>query len=297
MTTPIGTPRDPAKRPDIDQAAAIANPSVAKESTSPSVAFVKPVVVQVNENIFGHYENHDWMRDFKPEMAATPITTPTAAPVLTVVPTAAPTTTATAAATTAAPNTTVSLKPSLPPIAEKGSVVATAETKSYVGDYEEAFARPTPTYTTHEVASRPSINGPLSIRVRIGNIPTDLPPDENWFPMVLDVIHRYTIQKPYACDPTQLLDVGDAIVYRPIHNVTHSTRQVRLQWALLDCLRIHGSDRVKELLETMISTERILLGLASFCLRIGRVDETGTQSPFPDSNGRKVRSAQIFSLY
>ncbi|MFM7523707.1 MAG: SidE phosphodiesterase domain-containing protein, partial [Betaproteobacteria bacterium] len=87
------------------------------------------------------------------------------------------------------------------------------------------------------------------------------------------------------------------MVYRPIHNVTHSTRQVRLQRALLDCLRIHGGDRVKELLEAMSSTERILLGLASFCLRIGRVDETGTQSPFPDSNGRKVRSAQIFSLY
>jgi len=297
MTTPIGTPRDPAKCPDIDQAAATANPSAAKETTPPSAASVKPVVVQLNENIFGHYEKHDWMRDFKPEVPATPIASPTAAPVLTVVPTAAPTTTATPAATTVIPNTTVSLKPSLPPTAEKGSVVATAENKSDDGDYEEAFARPTPTYTTHLVASRPSMNGPIPIKVRIGQLPTDLPPDENWFPMVLDVIHRYTIQKPYACDPTQLLDVGDAIVYRPIHNVTHSTRQVRLQWALLACLLIHGSDRARELLEAMSSTERILLALASFCLRIGRVDETGTQSPCPDSNGRKVRSAQIFSLY
>lgn len=192
---------------------------------------------------------------------------------------------------------TVSLKPSLPPIAEKGSLVATKETKSDVGDYEEAFARPSPSYTVHQVASRPSINGPLSIRVRIGKLPTDLPPDENWFPMVLDVINRYTIQKPYACDTTQMLDVGDAVVFRPVHNVTHSTRQVRLQRALLDCLRIHGSRRVKELLGTISSTERILLELASFCLRVGRVDETPTHTPFPDSEGRKLRSAQIFSLY
>jgi len=297
MTTPVGTPRDPVKHPDIDQAADPANTPAAKGSKPSPAASVKPVVVQVNENIFKHYGEHDWVREFKPEVAATPIATPTAAPVLIVVPTAAPTTTATPAAITTTPNMTVSLKPSLPPIAEKGSLVATKETKSDVGDYEEAFARPTPTYTTHEVASRPSINGPLPIRVRIGKLPTDLPPDENWFPMVLDVIHRYTIQKPYACDPTQMLDVGDAVVYRPIHNVTHSTRQVRLQWALLDCLRIHGSDRVKNLLETMSSTEKILLGLASFCLRVGRVDETSSETKFPDSNGRKLRSAQIFSLY
>ena len=291
MTTPVGTPRDPVKHADIDQAADPANTQAAKGSKPSSAATVKPVVIQLNENFFEHYGKHDWMRDFKPEVPATPIATLTAAPVLKAVPAAAPTTTAIPSATT------ISLKPSSQPAAEKAGVATTARAKSDVGDYEEAFARPSPSYTVHQVASRPSINGPLSIRVRIGKLPTDLPPDENWFPMVLDVINRYTIQKPYACDPTQMLDVGDAVVFRPVHNVTHSTRQVRLQRALLDCLRIHGSSRVKELLETISSTERILLELASFCLRVGRVDETPTHTPFPDSEGRKLRSAQIFSLY
>ena len=291
MTTPVGTPRDPVKHPDIDQAADPANTPAAKGSKPSSAASVKPVVIQLNENFFEHYGKHDWMRDFKPEVPATPIATLTAAPVLKAVPAAAPTTTAIPSATT------TSLKPSSQPAAEKAGVATTARAKSDVGDYEEAFARPSPSYTVHQVASRPSINGPLSIRVRIGKLPTDLPPDENWFPMVLDVINRYTIQKPYACDPTQMLDVGDAVVFRPVHNVTHSTRQVRLQRALLDCLRIHGSRRVKELLGTISSTERMLLELASFCLRVGRVDETPTHTPFPDSEGRKLRSAQIFSLY
>ena len=291
MTTPVGTPRDPVKHADIDQAADPANTQAAKGSKPSSAATVKPVVIQLNENFFEHYGKHDWMREFKPEVPATPIATLTAAPVLKAVPAAAPTTTAIPSATT------ISFKPSSQPAAEKGGVATTARAKSDVGDYEEAFARPSPSYTVHQVASRPSINGPLSIRVRIGKLPTDLPPDENWFPMVLDVINRYTIQKPYACDPTQMLDVGDAVVFRPVHNVTHSTRQVRLQRALLDCLRIHGSSRVKELLETISSTERILLELASFCLRVGRVDETPTHTPFPDSEGRKLRSAQIFSLY
>jgi hypothetical protein len=291
MTTPVGTPRDPVKHADIDQAADPANTQAAKGSKPSSAATVKPVVIQLNENFFEHYGKHDWMRDFKPEVPATPIATLTAAPVLKAVPAAAPTTTAIPSATT------TSLKPSSQPAAEKAGVATTARAKSDVGDYEEAFARPSPSYTVHQVASRPSINGPLSIRVRIGKLPTDLPPDENWFPMVLDVINRYTIQKPYACDPTQMLDVGDAVVFRPVHNVTHSTRQVRLQRALLDCLRIHGSRRVKELLGTISSTERMLLELASFCLRVGRVDETPTHTPFPDSEGRKLRSAQIFSLY
>ena len=291
MTTPVGTPRDPVKHADIDQAADPANTQAAKGSKPSSAATVKPVVIQLNENFFEHYGKHDWMRDFKPEVPATPIATLTAAPVLKAVPAAAPTTTAIPSATT------TSLKPSSQPAAEKAGVATTARAKSDVGDYEEAFARPSPSYTVHQVASRPSINGPLSIRVRIGKLPTDLPPDENWFPMVLDVINRYTIQKPYACDPTQMLDVGDAVVFRPVHNVTHSTRQVRLQRALLDCLRIHGSRRVKELLGTISSTERMLLELASFCLRVGRVDETPTHTPFTDSEGRKLRSAQIFSLY
>ena len=291
MTTPVGTPRDPVKHADIDQAADPANTQAAKGSKPSSAATVKPVVIQLNENFFEHYGKHDWMRDFKPEVPATPIATLTAAPVLKAVPAAAPTTTAIPSATT------TSLKPSSQPAAEKAGVATTARAKSDVGDYEEAFARPSPSYTVHQVASRPSINGPLSIRVRIGKLPTDFPPDENWFPMVLDVINRYTIQKPYACDPTQMLDVGDAVVFRPVHNVTHSTRQVRLQRALLDCLRIHGSRRVKELLGTISSTERMLLELASFCLRVGRVDETPTHTPFPDSEGRKLRSAQIFSLY
>ena len=291
MTTPVGTPRDPVKHADIDQAADPANTQAAKGSKPSSAATVKPVVIQLNENFFEHYGKHDWMRDFKPEVPATPIATLTVAPVLKAVPAAAPTTTAIPSATT------IIFKPSSQPAAEKGGVATTARAKSDVGDYEEAFARPSPSYTVHQVASRPSINGPLSIRVRIGKLPTDLPPDENWFPMVLDVINRYTIQKPYACDPTQMLDVGDAVVFRPVHNVTHSTRQVRLQRALLDCLRIHGSRRVKELLGTISSTERMLLELASFCLRVGRVDETPTHTPFPDSEGRKLRSAQIFSLY
>ena len=291
MTTPVGTPRDPVKHADIDQAADPANTQAAKGSKPSSAATVKPVVIQLNENFFEHYGKHDWMHEFKPEVPATPIATLTAAPVLKAVPAAAPTTTAIPSATT------ISLKPSSQPAAEKGGVATTARAKSDVGDYEEAFARPSPSYTVHQVASRPSINGPLSIRVRIGKLPTDFPPDENWFPMVLDVINRYTIQKPYACDTTQMLDVGDAVVFRPVHNVTHSTRQVRLQRALLDCLRIHGSSRVKELLGTISTTERILLELASFCLRVGRVDETPTHTPFPDSEGRKLRSAQIFSLY
>jgi hypothetical protein len=291
MTTPVGTPRDPVKHADIDQAADPANTRAAKGSKPSSAATVKPVVIQLNENFFEHYGKHDWMHEFKPEVPATPIATLTAVPILKAVPAAAPTTTAIPSATT------ISLKPSSQPAAEKGGVATTARAKSDVGDYEEAFARPSLLYTVHQVASRPSINGPLSIRVRIGKLPTDLPPDENWFPMVLDVINRYTIQKPYACDPTQMLDVGDAVVFRPVHNVTHSTRQVRLQRALLDCLRIHGSSRVKELLGTISSTERILLELASFCLRVGRVDETPTHTPFTDSEGRKLRSAQIFSLY
>lgn len=286
MTTPTGSPREPATCPHIDQAADTSRTKPDNENKRTPAMTDKPVLVQANNTIFEHYQKHDWMRDFKPEVPAAAIFAPTAAPTLVVVPT-----------TTAAPDTTVSLKPSSQPAAEKGSVVTTGKAKSDVGDYEEAFARPAASYTVHQVASRPSINGDIPIKVCIGKLPTDLPPDENWFPIILDVINRYTIQKPYACDPTQILDAGDAVVFRPIHNVTHSTRQVRLQRALLDCLDIHGSSRVKELLQTISSTERILLKLGSFCLRVGRVDETSTRTPFPDSNGRKLRSAQIFSLY
>ena len=64
MTTPVGTPRDPVKHADIDQAADPANTQAAKGSKPSSAATVKPVVIQLNENFFEHYGKHDWMREF-----------------------------------------------------------------------------------------------------------------------------------------------------------------------------------------------------------------------------------------
>jgi len=278
MTTPTSTRRDPAIGRNTDLPADPSSPSTDTEDKATLATTNKPVLVQVNHNIFEHYKNLDWMRDFKPDAPAA--TTPTPTP---------------ASATAAA---TVSLQPSSQPVVEKSDRAAITKEKANTGECEEAFPRPRPSFTMHNLISRPAMNGFIPIRVCIGNIPLDdLPTDEGWFPAILDVINRYTIQKPYVCDKSQLLDVGDAIVFRPIHNVTHSIRQARLLQTLIDCLSIHGSSRVTKILEALSPTERLLMKLGSFCLRVGRVDETNTNHSIPDSNGRKERSAQIFSLY
>jgi hypothetical protein len=232
------------------------------QSTNALTTTKNPVVGPINDPIFKDYLKHDWMYGFK----------------------------STAPATT-------SLQPASAPVVEKSDRVAISKAKPQLGEYEEVFARPTPSYTVRQVASRPSAKGAIKIEVCIGNLPKVLPSDESWFPAVLDVINRHTIQKPYACDASQMLDIGDAIIFRPIHNVTHAIRQVRLLRTLLDCLNIHGSNHSKKILETINPTERFLLQLGSFCLRVGRVDETNTHHPFPDSDGRKQRSAEIFSFY
>ena len=284
MTTPTSTLRDPAIGRNTDLPADPSNPNTDTEDKATLATTKKPVLVQVNHNIFEHYKKLDWMRDFKPDApaATTPIPTPT--------PTPTPSS-ATAAAT-------VSLQPSSQPAIEKSDRAAITEEKEKTHECEEAFPRPRPSFTMHNLINRPAVNGFIPIRVCIGNIPLeDLPTDEGWFPAILDVINRYTIQKPYVCDKSQMLDVGDAIVFRPIHNVTHSIRQARLLQTLIDCLSIHGSSHVKKILEALSPTERLLLKLGSFCLRVGRVDETNANHSIPDSNGRKQRSAQIFSLY
>ncbi len=254
----------------IDQAAAGSKeaglgPSIRITSPKSSIASattIPPSVVQIDHDIFKHYRDTEWMRNFRP---SDPVTT--------------------------------SLQISSPPSVEKSDRVSTKTAKSPSVAREEILPRPTPSYQTYQLVPRPSENGEIPISVCIGKLPTDIAPDERCLPQIFDVMNRFTTQKPYPCDPRRTLDVGDAIVFRPNHDGTHSARQVRLLETLLDCLDAHGSRSVKKILKGLAPSEKLLLKLGAYSLRIGRVDETDTHTKHPDTNGWKARSAQIFQLY
>ena len=286
MTTPTSALRDPANSPHIDQAADLSSTKTAAENKSTSGATAKPVVVQAKDDVFEHYLKTDWMRNFKPELPAT-----TADTAKTTTTTTATTTTITTSAPTA------TQQPSSQPVVEKSDRVAINAAVSPSVKRQEILARPTPSYEMYKVVGRPSERGEIPITVCIGKLPTELPTDEGCLPEVFDVMNRFTIQKPYPCDLSRTLDVGDAIIFRPNHNVTHSVRQVRLLETLIECLATHGSQTSKKKLEGLSSSESLLLKLGVFCLRVGRVDETNTHSKYSDTNGWKQRSAQIFQLY
>jgi hypothetical protein len=242
-------------------------PSPSSSTTSPqsnsaSAMIRPPSVVQVNDDIFKHYQTHEWMRDFKP---AGPVTT--------------------------------SLQISSPPVVEKSDRVSTKTAELPSVAREEILPRPKALYETYKVIGRPSDKGEITISVCIGKLPTEIAPDERCLPQIFDVMNRFTAQKPYPCDPFRTLDIGDAIVFRPNHDGTHSGRQVRLLETLLDCLAAHGSQSVKEILEGLVTSEKLLLKLGAYSLRIGRVDETNTHARNSDTDGWKKRSAQIFQLY
>lgn len=232
------------------------------QSTNASTTTKNPVVSPVNDPIFKDYLKHDWMHSFKPTAPAT-----------------------------------TSLQPVSPPVVGKIDHAAkkSAESNSFKG--EEILARPTPQYEKYQLVGRPSEKGEIPIIVCIGKLPTELASDETCLPEIFDVVNRFTIQKPYPCDPMRILDVGDAIVFRPNHDGTHSTRQVRLLETLLECLLAHGTQSVKEILKGLAPSQRLPLKLGTFSLRIGRVDETNTHTKHSDTNGWKTRSAQIFRAY
>jgi hypothetical protein len=236
------------------------------QSNSASATTRPPSVVQVNDDIFKHYQTHEWIRDFKPPASASALAT-------------------------------TSLQVSSPPVVENRDPVSTKTAESQSVKRQEISARPTPLYDMYKVVGRPSERGEIDITVCIGKLPTELPADEKYLPEIFDVMNRFTVQKPYPCDLSRILDVGDAIIFRPNHNVTHSVRQVRLLETLIECLATHGSQTSKKNLEGLSYSERLLLKLGVFCLRVGRVDETNTHAKYSDTNGWKKRSAQIFQLY
>ena len=284
MTTPTSALRDSANGPHIDQAADLSSTKTATENKSTSATTTKPAVVQVNDDVFENFLKNDWMRNFKPDLPAAPPAT-----------TADTTTTTTTTTATAAYIPTQ--QPSSQPVVEKIDRVDTNTAVLPSVKRQEILARPTPSYDMYTVVGRPSERGEIDITVCIGKLPTELPADEKCLPEVFDVMNRFTVQKPYPCDLSRILDVGDAIIFRPNHNVTHSVRQVRLLETLIECLATHGSQTSKNNLEVLSSSERFLLKLGVFCLRVGRVDETNTHTKYSDTNGWKKRSAQIFQLY
>ncbi len=262
MTTPINhqVNREIPEKKEIASASTITSADIKNKNASGTTR--SPSVVQVNDNIFRHYQATEWVRNFRP----------------------------------AAPATTI-LQPVSPPVVGKIDHAAKRSAESNSFKCEEILARPTPQYEKHQLVGRPSEKGDITITVCIGKLPTELAPDEACLPEIFDVVNRFTIQKPYPCDPTRMLDVGDAIVFRQNHDGTHSTRQVRLLETLLECLLAHGTQSVKEILKGLGPSQRLPLKLGTFSLRIGRVDETDTHAKYSDTNGWKIRSAQIFQAY
>jgi hypothetical protein len=232
------------------------------QSTNASTTTKNPVVSPVNDPIFKDYLKHDWMHNFKP----------------------------------AGPATT-GLQLASAPVVEKSDRTATKTAESPSIKPEEILARPKALFEMHNVTGRPSDRGEIPISVCIGKLPTELAPDERCLPDIFDVMNRFTVQKPYPCDPGRTLDVGDAIVFRPNHNGPHGIRQVRFLETLLECLATHGTQAVKQLLEGLCPSEKLLLKMGAFSLRMGRVDESSTHARYSDTDGWKKRSAQIFQLY
>ena len=292
MSIPPSKTLDQATGQAKEAAIVPGSPITGIDNDTASATTKKPAMVPVSAGIFKDYQKHEWMRDLKPEeLSAKDLPSIKEAPTI-----KAASTTKAAPTIKAAPNTTALL--SLPTSSgEKSHRKSEVKSEQPLCEYEEVPAKPRPSYTIHQLAGRPSSKGDIPIKVCIGNLPTELPTNESWFPTILDVINLYTIQKPYACDASQMLDVGNAIIFRPVHNVTHSVRQVMLLRTLFDCLGIHGTGRVQEILKEISSTERFLLQLGVFCLRVGRVDETNARHPSSYSDGSMQRSAQIFSLY
>ena len=232
------------------------------QSTDASATTKNPFIGPINNDLFKDYLKHDWMHNFKPIEPAT-----------------------------------TGLQLASAPVVEKSDRIATKTAESPSIKPAEILARPKALFDTYKVIGRPSERGEIPISVCIGKLPTELPADERCLPDIFDVMNRFTIQKPYPCDPARTLDIGDAIVFRPNHDGTHSVRQVRFLETLLECLAIHGTQAVKEILEGLSPSENLLLKMGTYSLRLGRVDETSTHARHSDTDGWKKRSAQIFQLY
>ena len=202
MSIPTVKPLDQAAGQATEAAPVPRSPVTRTEHDPASSTTKMPAMVPVNAEPIKDHQQHEWIRDLNPaEPSAKDVPGTKETPKRNEIPNAkeAPTTTA--------------LPSSPPSFTEKTDQKAGVKLEQDQVEYDEVSAKPRPSFKVCQLVSRPSPKGDIPIQVCIGQIPEDLPTNESWFPTILDVINRYTIQKPYACDTSQMLDVGDAIVF------------------------------------------------------------------------------------
>lgn len=121
--------------------------------------------------------------------------------------------------------------------------------------------------------TNPKFNSPqVQILIDIGDT-KGLKLTENNLSEIFSVINEFTINKPYSHDPSQKLDSGNKIIFRPGHNGVHSARQARYVEVLFDMVLSQSPEPVKQIMRSLSEEEKLNLKLGAFLLRAGRAGE------------------------
>lgn len=111
---------------------------------------------------------------------------------------------------------------------------------------------------------------------------------------IMQKISDITINQAYQLAPELFLNakLDDKAfkIYRPNHDVTHAMRQFFYAQRLLITIQESGPERWKNVTLKLTQEETAILTLASFCLRIGRLNEDSDKS----GSKHKLYSARLF---
>ncbi len=110
---------------------------------------------------------------------------------------------------------------------------------------------------------------------------------------IFEIANTYTLNTPYHTGSGYVLDIDGVSIFRPNHNGTHSGRQVRLLEGVFDLITKRGSDRGKEVVDSLTQNQILNLKLGQYFLRAGRVDERS----WSGGDDYYTRSALIYEAY
>lgn len=171
---------------------------------------------------------------------------------------------------------------------EDGSVIK-PEKKKPAHKYDRAIVLP----FVIQGVSRTKTGQPIPID--IAALPNDMVLTDENLRFLFKFANHHTLNKPYPCLAGDVLHVDGTQIPRPIHNGTHSAREVRLLEAVLELIEHKGSKEAKAILSALSEEEILNLKLAAYFFRAGRVDESSHTSSNPDDY--YTRSAQIYEAY
>lgn len=100
---------------------------------------------------------------------------------------------------------------------------------------------------------------------------------------IFQKIAEVTINQAYQLAPEIYLDTKidnkPFRIYKQNHDVTHAARQVSYKNVLLDLIQEHTQEkRFKQAITDLTPEEQGILSLATYCLRIGRLNEDGEKA-------------------